>query len=196
VLFEKRLQNGLRDGSIRLVFRRWRRPQVVAGRRYHSPIGLVEVDAIALADEPISAEDAAAAGYGSPERLLADLKGSADAPLYRIELHASREADPRDELARAERLGETELARLQQRLARLDRGRAWTVATLRAIQERPGTRAGDLAVDLGWQERQEFKLQVRKLKALGLTLSLPVGYRLAPRGQAYLDALAEAERHV
>jgi hypothetical protein len=31
-----------------------------------------------------------------------------------------------------------------------------------------------------------FKTHVRKLKALGLTLSLQVGYRLAPRGEAYL----------
>jgi hypothetical protein len=28
---------------------------------------------------------------------------------------------------------------------------------------------------------------VRKLKALGLTESLEVGYRLSPRGRAYLD---------
>jgi hypothetical protein len=31
-------------------------------------------------------------------------------------------------------------------------------------------------------------VNVRKLKALGLTISLEVGYRLSPRGQAYLRA--------
>jgi hypothetical protein len=31
-----------------------------------------------------------------------------------------------------------------------------------------------------------FKVHVRKLKNLGLTLSLPVGYRLSPRGEEYL----------
>jgi ribosomal protein S19E (S16A) len=30
---------------------------------------------------------------------------------------------------------------------------------------------------------------VRRLKALGLTESLERGYRLSPRGQAYLDAI-------
>jgi DNA-binding Lrp family transcriptional regulator len=35
-------------------------------------------------------------------------------------------------------------------------------------------------------ERAEFKNRVRKLKALGLTLSLDVGYRLSPRGEAVL----------
>jgi hypothetical protein len=36
-------------------------------------------------------------------------------------------------------------------------------------------------------ERFEFKERVRKLKALGLTLSLDVGYRLSPRGEAFLE---------
>lgn len=32
-----------------------------------------------------------------------------------------------------------------------------------------------------------IKRDVRKLKALGLTESLEVGYRLSPRGRAYLE---------
>ena len=57
---------------------------------------------------------------------------------------------------------------------------------LRLIADRPGVRAGDLAAESG-RERLEFKADVRKLKALGLTESLEVGYRLSPRGRAYLD---------
>ncbi len=56
---------------------------------------------------------------------------------------------------------------------------------LRLIGDRPGVRAGDLAAELG-RERLAFKADVRKLKALGLTESLEVGYRLSPRGRAYL----------
>jgi hypothetical protein len=56
---------------------------------------------------------------------------------------------------------------------------------LRLIGERPGVRAGDLAESLG-RERLSFKTDVRKLKALGLTESLAIGYRLSPRGQAWL----------
>ncbi len=33
-----------------------------------------------------------------------------------------------------------------------------------------------------------FKRDVRKLKELGLTLSLRVGYRLSPRGEAFMEA--------
>ncbi|MGZ4770275.1 MAG: hypothetical protein ACXVLX_16570, partial [Ilumatobacteraceae bacterium] len=39
------------------------------------------------------------------------------------------------------------------------------------------------------QDRASFKLNVRKLKELGLTESLDIGYRLSPRGEAVLRAL-------
>ena len=62
----------------------------------------------------------------------------------------------------------------------------WTRATLDVIARRPAVRAGDLAAELG-RERLSFKADVRKLKRLGLTESLDLGYRLSPRGRAYLD---------
>ena len=40
-----------------------------------------------------------------------------------------------------------------------------------------------------------LKLHVRRLKELGLTLSLDVGYRLSPRGESYLNYLRAGERH-
>ena len=61
----------------------------------------------------------------------------------------------------------------------MDRGRA------RADRRAPATRAPDLAASLG-RETAPFKADVRKLKELGLTESLLVGYRLSPRGRAYL----------
>ena len=54
------------------------------------------------------------------------------------------------------------------------------------IAERPEVRAPDLAASVG-RETQPFKTDVRKLKELGLTESLLVGYRLSPRGRAYLE---------
>jgi len=56
---------------------------------------------------------------------------------------------------------------------------------LELIAQRPATRAPDLAASLG-RETAPFKTDVRKLKELGLTESLDVGYRLSPRGEAYL----------
>jgi hypothetical protein len=57
---------------------------------------------------------------------------------------------------------------------------------LQTISAQPGVRAPDLAQQFG-RETQPFKLDVRKLKNLGLTISLRVGYELSPRGRAYLD---------
>ncbi|GJF05761.1 hypothetical protein [Pseudonocardia sp. D17] len=79
-------------------------------------------------------------------------------------------------------------AALDARLARLDRASAhgpWTARTLTLIAENPEVRAPDLAARMG-RETLPFKRDVRKLKELGLTESLPVGYRLSPRGRAYL----------
>jgi predicted transcriptional regulator len=60
----------------------------------------------------------------------------------------------------------------------------WTAAVLELIAENPGVRAPDLAARMG-RETLPFKRDVRKLKELGLTESLEVGYRLSPRGRAY-----------
>src|SRR5215813_5031212 len=42
VRFERRLRDGIHDGSITVTFRRWRRSQVVAGGRYRTGIDMVE----------------------------------------------------------------------------------------------------------------------------------------------------------
>ena len=81
------------------------------------------------------------------------------------------------------------LARLEGMDARSTHG-PWTATTLRAIAERPATRAVELAAALG-RERAPFKADVRKLKELGLTESLERGYRLSPRGWTVLDRLVQ-----
>jgi hypothetical protein len=68
----------------------------------------------------------------------------------------------------------------------MDGATPWTRATLELIGERPGEPAQVLAEALG-REKLKFKNNVRRLKALGLTESLDVGYRLSPRGRAWLE---------
>ena len=53
---------------------------------------------------------------------------------------------------------------------------------MRLIADRPHVRAPDLAASVG-RETAPFKNDVRKLKALGLTISHSPGYELSPRGQ-------------
>lgn len=83
------------------------------------------------------------------------------------------------------------LTRLERLDARAKTG-AWTKAVLDLLQRHPGVRAGDLSGLVG-QDKDDFKIDVRKLKNLGLTESLGTGYRLSPRGEAVLEALGEGE---
>ena len=78
-----------------------------------------------------------------------------------------------------------ERAELGRRLDRMADARA----VLALIAAKPGVRAAELAASLG-RELRPFKAGVRRLKELGLTESLEVGYRLSPRGRALLDARA------
>src|SRR5262247_3266484 len=109
MLFERRLQDGLKQGTITLAFRRWRRPQVVAGRQYRSPSGMVEVTSVATieADE-IPQADVEQAGFLTRAALLKDLFGSAPTEastrLYRVGLRLGDHPDPRSALAATDTL--------------------------------------------------------------------------------------------
>jgi hypothetical protein len=187
-----RFRDAVADGTVTLTFRRWKRPQVVAGRIYRTAAGRILVDAIDVVDPArITTADARRAGFATRAELLAELRGTDDLPTYRIRFHAADGPDPRAELAADGALDAVEVEAIGARLDRLDRASShgpWTIAVLRTIAARPATRAADLAASFG-RETQPFKLDVRKLKNLGLTLSLEVGYRLSPRGEAYLAAV-------
>jgi hypothetical protein len=190
MLFERRLREGIHSGRIVLAFRRWRRVQVVAGHRYRTGLDLVEVtavDVIAAAD--IDDAQARAAGYASAGDAVADLRGGQDLPLYRIRFRRLDEADPRAALGSATSLSADERAAIAAALARMDTSSArgpWTAAVLALIADRPATSSVVLAGLIGW-DRPDFKRNVRRLKDLGLTISLDVGYRLSPRAEAYLS---------
>jgi hypothetical protein len=192
VLFEQRFWEPIGRGEVTVTFRRWKRRQALAGRRYRTAGGIIEVESVDVIDaSAITEADAAAGLYPSAAALVADLRGTPDLPLHRIRFHVVDEPDPRAELAAADDLTEADLEELRRRLDRLDRASThgpWTLETLRVIERRPEVRAGDLADELD-RERVPFKTDVRKLKNLGLTLSLGVGYRLSPRGEAYLRAV-------
>jgi hypothetical protein len=82
---------------------------------------------------------------------------------------------------------------IRRRLERLDRAKPWTLEVLRLIRRRPRVAASRLAISLK-RPTLEFKVDVRKLKKLGLTQSFEVGYELSPRGRAYLDAVSRPSR--
>ena len=149
--------------------------------------GLVRVDAVTVVDaDAITDEEARLAGWPDADRLRSRLAPDGcrptasscrtPAPDPRVALRASASSPP------------TDVAELDTRLERLDRAAAhgpWTLHYLELIRQHPQRRAPDLAELVG-RETAPFKIDVRKLKNLGLTLSFPVGYEVSPRGLAYL----------
>lgn len=196
VLFRKALWSGLEDGTVTLAFRRWKRPLVRPGSTQRTAVGVLQFDAVDVVDPvEITDADARRAGFQSRAELLRELDRRGDDPIHRIAFHHAG-PDPREALRRADDLSDAEWSKLTARLARLDKASrhgAWTRPALELIAQRPAVRAADLAASMG-RERLDFKIDVRKLKELGLTESLPVGYRLSPRGRVVLDRLSAGRR--
>ena len=193
MLFKQRLWPGMRDGSIAVTFRRWKRSQATPGRRYRTGAGLIEVDTVDVVGEAVLTDDAARAGPATPTgprwSPSSTSTPTATSTASRSTTSGRTRAAPS---ARTPTSTDDDHAAIAARLARYDRASTrgpWTRAALDAIAARPAVRAGDLAEALG-RDRASFKLDVRKLKELGLTESLEVGYRLSPRGRAVLDRLA------
>jgi hypothetical protein len=182
VLFGRDVWAGLADGSVAVAFRRWKRPGVKAGGTLLSPGGLLAIDAVEPIDpEDVSDEDARAAGHAGAEAALASLRP--DGQLYRVRFHRIGE-DPTIELRRRTVFDGAELSELIRTVNRLP----WAEPVLRLISHNPGVVSTELAAQVGL-DRAPFKQRVRRLKALGLTESLDVGYRLSPRGTALLSHL-------
>lgn len=166
-------------GEIDLVFRRWRRPTVKTGGTLKTAIGVLAIDAVDPVDSFTEAE-ARRAGYASHADLDRELAPYAEYQLYRIGVRLQG-PDPRIDLRNRTDFTPAEATLLQKRITDLDR------RLLALISARPATRAGDLAASIG-VETLALKTRVRRLKNLGLTESLGTGYRLSPRGQAYMTA--------
>ena len=175
-------------GEVTVAFRRWRRPTVRAGGTLRTRIGVLAIESLDKVHESaVSDEDARKAGHGNRAEVLERCAGRAG-DLYRIGFHLAG-PDPRIELRERDDIEPSERAEIDARLARFDaasRRGPWTATVLALIAERPATRAPDLAAELG-RDTAPFKADVRKLKELGLTESLERGYRLSPRGRAYLS---------
>ena len=184
---------GIRTGAVALAFRRWRRPSVKTGGTLLTLIGQLEIRSVkAIEMDDVTAAEAKRAGYRTLESLRAELSAY-EGQLYRIEFGTVR-PDPRLALRKRPPTG-NETDAILTKLAAMDNRapRPWTAATLQLIHQHPGVRAGDLADKLE-MDRLPFKVNVRKLKALGLTISLEVGYELSSRGLLILRALPASSR--
>jgi hypothetical protein len=153
---------------------------------------LLEVDDVRRVDPAkITAVDARRAGSLTAEELRRRLDEQGhDGRVWRVEFRCLG-ADDRIVRRNDATLDAEKLATIEARLRRMDQssrdGGAWTRKTLELIHSHPGVVSTTLARRLKI-ERPEFKIKVRKLKELGLTESLEIGYRLSRLGEAFLSA--------
>jgi biotin operon repressor len=187
MLFRSSDLEAIISGDRTLAFRRWKRPTTGAGRTVRTQMGLIGIDSLEEIDPASLTEaDATEAGYKSLASLLAMFEAQ-EGTCYRIRLHYAG-PDTRPSIADNPELSSEDREKIRKRLQKLDetsKTGPWTAATLKAIAEHPAVVSTRLAEMLG-RERFALKEDIRKLKALGLTKSLEVGYRLSPRGETWL----------
>ncbi|MBL7962587.1 MAG: hypothetical protein JNM31_01970 [Flavobacteriales bacterium] len=190
MLLNKTELEAVRTATRGTFYRRWRRPGVKTGGTLLTAIGQLRIDRLERIDEAdIKPRHAKAMGYRSVDELLRVL-ASREGDLYRIEMRLIGD-DPRIALREKEAIGPDALEKLMAWLARLDKASAhgpWTHKVLRNIAAHPHLPAVQLAQVTGFP-KEWLKLNVRKLKNLGLTISHHPGYELSPRGRVLLSQL-------
>jgi hypothetical protein len=191
VLLNRDTAKGIANGSITLVLRRWDVARAKPGGTQRTPAGTVRIDGVTERGGRyrVTAAEARAAGYPDVATAQKDLDRRPARHTYLIAV-SYLAPDERPELAADDALTDAEVESITTRLSRWDAaatGSPWTRQYLELIAANEAVRAPDLAERLGL-ETAPFKRRVRQLKGLGLTISLDVGYRISPRGRAYLDA--------
>ena len=191
MLFKKYHLEGIKTGQITLAYRKWKKPAVKEGSLLNTPVGQIRIVVIEKVEvEGIQEADARNAGFKSLDELLVQLGKVREGHIYRMQV-AYHAPDPRIELRNRLDLTEGEFCRLRRKLERLDRYSKvgpWTHKTLLAIQANPKLKAADLAIVLS-KEKEWLKVNIRKLKNLGLTISHHPGYEISPLGKEVLKRM-------
>jgi len=193
MMFKSRFHAGIANGQITRTFRYWKRPQAKAGGIYRVGAGgYVRVTAVVVVDEAgLEAGDAKASGFGSVAAMreyLAPYAGTGRR-LYRVDFRYAGDVAGREPDRRAITSSD-EMDAIDKALDLRDRNSKtgpWTRDTLALVARRPGMSSAAMAKTLR-REQMALKQDMRKLKKLGLTISLETGYELSPRGRSYFDA--------
>ena len=188
MLFKINQLKGIHSVKITLAFRKWKKPAVIKGTLQQTAIGQVKiVDIKPVSENEIKKADAIAAGYENTDELMSALNVIKAGTIYRIKVRYHGE-DPRIKLRSQTTLTAEHFTALKEKLAKLDRFSAhgdWTMAVLKTIQKHPQKVSTFIAEKTGF-EKAWLKLNIRKLKNLGLTISHEVGYDLSPLGKVFL----------
>ena len=187
MLLNRDTAEGIANGSITLVLRRWDAPRAKAGGTQRTMAGTIRI--VDVSEYPgghrVTAAQARAAGYPDAATAQRDLDRRPARHTYAIAV-SYLAPDERPDLAADDRLSADEVDAIAARLDKWDAAtEPWTRPYLELIAANEAVRAPDLAERVGL-DVPRFKRRVRQLKGLGLTISLDVGYRISPRGRAFL----------
>ncbi|MCW2593461.1 MAG: hypothetical protein JWQ86_5888 [Mycobacterium sp.] len=189
VLINQVTAAGIAEGRITVVLRRWDAPRAKAGGTQRTPAGTIRIEQVAehSATYRVTRTQAVAAGFPDAKSAKAELDRRPAAHTYVITV-SYLAPDERHTLAASDQVSPDDAGTISSRLERWDVASSdgpWTRRYLELIAANEGVRAPELAATVG-QETARFKRRVRQLKGLGLTISLDVGYRISPRGKAFL----------
>ena len=180
----------IKEDEISLAFRKWKKKRVKKGSLIKTSIGLIKIlDITEITANEISHQDASKAGYDELHELR-EILDSKEGTVYKIILQYHSE-DPRIELRNRTEVSVAELETIKTKLERFDQYSKqgdWTLAVLHLIEENPKLKASELA-KLLQMDKHRLKINIRKLKNLGLTISHETGYSLSPLGIAVLKKL-------
>ncbi|TYR32212.1 hypothetical protein FXV77_19630 [Sphingobacterium phlebotomi] len=192
MLFKGIHLQGIRSGEITMAFRKWQKVSVNTGSLLHTSVGLLEIGKVeAIKENDITDKDAIRAGFTDKRQLLKSFPHNSTGTIFKIAVRY-HSADPRIKLREQTELSEQQFKDLKGQLKRLDRYSKqgdWTEKILMTIKDNPNLHAIGIAKLTGF-EKEWLKLNIRKLKNLGLTISHNVGYELSPLGNEYLTKLS------
>ncbi|HLF76299.1 MAG TPA: hypothetical protein VJB57_02300 [Dehalococcoidia bacterium] len=197
LLFTSNDHHRVASGEITVSFRLWKYAHVKAAKTYPATFGgRLQIDNVQLLPAAlVSHEDALLAGHTTVAGVW-EMAGShtrtvvtPDTLLYRVQFTYLPENDSQPGPSEKALADLDAIVKRLQRMDALSQHGAWTETTLRLIAMQPGLRAKDLMAMAERYDLASFKADVRKLKGLGLTISLGTGYELSEAGRKLLKRL-------
>ena len=143
MLLNRDTAEGIANGTITLVLRRWDVPRAKQGGTQRTSVGTIRIDAVTQlpGSHRVTAAQARAAGYPTAKSAQADLDRRPAKHTYAIEV-SFLAPDERPELAADDRLSDSDAAAISTRLP-------WAREYMELIAANEAVRAPDLAARLG-----------------------------------------------
>jgi len=195
MLFKKIHLDGIKSGEIRLAFRKWQRCALKAGSLLQTAVGLIKILKIEIVKkDQISDTDALYAGFSDKQQLLKSFPQDSLGQIFKLSI-CYHSPDPRVALREQTVLSAQQFNTMKKRLKRLDQYSKkgnWTAKVLATIKNHPNLHALGLSELTGF-DREWLKLNIRKLKNLGLTISHHIGYEISPLGMVFIENCIEED---